>query len=95
MLAAKERVGVNSFLANASLYLEMTGHLVIAWMWLRQAQVAAARCESASGANEDFYRGKLQACAYFFNWELPKVQHQAKILGGLEPTCYEMQDSWF
>jgi butyryl-CoA dehydrogenase len=95
LLAAREEAGADLFLANASLYREMLGHLVIAWLWLRQAQVATRRMESATGANRDFYRGKLQACAYFFNWELPKVQYQANILAGLEPTCYDMQDNWF
>jgi butyryl-CoA dehydrogenase len=95
LLEARELSGADLFLANASLYLEMLGHVVIAWIWLRQAQTAARQCETASGANRDFYRGKLQACSYFFNWELPKVHHQAKILGSLEPTCYAMQDSWF
>ncbi|TWJ14183.1 acyl-CoA dehydrogenase [Geobacter argillaceus] len=95
LLEARELAGADLFLANASLYLEMLGHVVIAWIWLRQAQAAARQCETASGANRDFYRGKLQACSFFFNWELPKVHHQAKILGSLEPTCYAMQDSWF
>jgi alkylation response protein AidB-like acyl-CoA dehydrogenase len=95
LLAARDEAGADLFLANASLYREMLGHLVIAWLWLRQAQVATRRIESATGANRDFYRGKLQACAYFFNWELPKVQYQANILANLEPTCYDMQDSWF
>ncbi len=32
---------MNKTLANASLYLEAVGHVVIAWMWLEQALVAA------------------------------------------------------
>jgi butyryl-CoA dehydrogenase len=95
LLKAKERVGVDLFLANASIYLEMMGHVVIAWMWLRQAQVASRQVATDNVANQDFYRGKLQTCAYFFNRELPKVYYQAQILVSLESTCYEMQDNWF
>ncbi len=87
--------GIETYLANASLYLEMTGHLVLAWIWLRQASVACRRMESASGSDQKFYRGKLQACRYFFHWELPKVHYQSQILRNMDRTCLDMQDDWF
>jgi butyryl-CoA dehydrogenase len=95
LLAARDEVGPDLFLANASLYLEMLGHVVIAWMWLRQAETAARPCKSANGSSQDFYQGKIHTCRFFFAWELPKVRHQAHILESLEPTSYEMQDCWF
>jgi alkylation response protein AidB-like acyl-CoA dehydrogenase len=82
-------------LANASVYLEMAGHMVVAWIWLKQALVAVARLPEAGGADRDFYQGKLQACAYFFRWELPKTGHQNELLNNLDRTCFEMQDGWF
>jgi butyryl-CoA dehydrogenase len=57
-------------LANAFPYLEAFGHTVVAWLWLRQAVIAAAHTH---GAEADFYRGKLAAARYFFRWELPKA----------------------
>jgi butyryl-CoA dehydrogenase len=95
LLETREKVGADLFLANASTYLEMTGHVVIAWMWLRQAQAALKQKPNAGEACQDFYRGKLQACAYFFNQELPKINHQAELLVNLEPSCHEMRDNWF
>jgi alkylation response protein AidB-like acyl-CoA dehydrogenase len=82
-------------LANASLYLEMAGHTVVAWIWLRQALLAAAGLPSAQGPESDFYRGKLAACAYFYRWELPRTRHQNELLNNLDRTCFEMQDAWF
>jgi alkylation response protein AidB-like acyl-CoA dehydrogenase len=82
-------------LANASVYLEMAGHMVVAWIWLRQALVAVARLPGAQGPERDFYQGKLAACAYFFRWELPRTRHQNELLNNLDRTCYEMQDAWF
>src|SRR5437870_2142298 len=32
---------VERALANATIYLDMLGHIVIAWLWLQQAQTAA------------------------------------------------------
>jgi len=82
-------------LANSAVYLEMMGHIVIAWIWLQQALVAAEKVESASGEERAFYCGKLQACRYFFNWELPKTQAQQRLLDSLDRTCLDMQDEWF
>ena len=82
-------------LANASVYLDLVGHCVIAWMWLRQALVAREKLAAAEGAERDFYQGKLQACAFFFRWELPRTRQWAELLESLDATALEMQDSWF
>ncbi len=78
-------------LANASVYLEAFGHLVVAWIWM--AQSIAAR--SASGQDMDFYAGKQQACQWFFRWELPRVDAQLNLLAALDDTTLTMQDNWF
>jgi alkylation response protein AidB-like acyl-CoA dehydrogenase len=82
---------MNKTLANASAYLEAFGHAVVAWIWLQQALLAVGK----TGHDADFYRGKLQACAYFFKWELPKVQAQLDLLESIDTTTLDMQDSWF
>jgi acyl-CoA dehydrogenase len=82
---------MNKTLANASVYLEAFGHAVVAWMWLQQAMLAVGK----SGHDADFYQGKLQACAYFFKWELPKVQPQIDLLESIDTTTLDMQDAWF
>jgi len=82
-------------LANASLYLEACGHVVVAWLWLKQALIAVERVGAASPPERDFYQGKLQACQYFFRWELPRTRHQFELLNNLDRTCLEMQDAWF
>ncbi|MYN25224.1 acyl-CoA dehydrogenase [Duganella levis] len=83
---------LNKTLANASIYLEAVGHVVVAWIWLQQALLAAA---SLASGDTDFYRGKLQACLYFFQWELPKVGPQLELLASIDTTTLDMQDAWF
>ncbi len=78
-------------LANASVYLEAFGHVVMAWIWMEQALVATR----AGNKYEDFYRGKLQACQYFIHWELPKVRPMLSLLESLDTTTLEMKDNWF
>ena len=80
-------------LADATLYLDMLGHVVIAWMWLRQAIAAASRGQSATGDDSDFCAGKLAACRYFFRRELPKVYSQADLLERLDDTVLATQVS--
>jgi len=86
---------LNKTLANASVYLEAVGHVVVAWMWLDQALLASTRLAGAAALDADFYRGKLQACRYFFHWELPKVQPQLELLASIDTTTLDMQDAWF
>ena len=81
-------------LANATLYLDMAGHVVIAWMWLRQATAAASKLADRSG-DADFLKGKLLACRYFYAYELPKTRTQRALLGSLDETTLTMQPEWF
>ncbi|SPA49688.1 acyl-CoA dehydrogenase [Cupriavidus taiwanensis] len=87
---------VNVTLANASVYLEAFGHVVVAWIWLEQALLAQAALAQASGQeDQDFYRGKLAAAAYFFRFELPRVGPHLDLLASLDRTTLDMQDAWF
>ena len=78
----------DAVLANASAYLEAFGHIVLAWIWLEQA-------EAAAGNPGDFYQGKLQAARYFFATELPKTGPQIALLRSLDRTSLDMQANWF
>ncbi|MDT7544248.1 MAG: hypothetical protein QOE99_358 [Actinomycetota bacterium] len=75
-------------LANATIYLEAVGHVVIAWMWLEQLL-------AAEGKSGDFYDGKRAAGQYFFRYELPKTDPMLDLLASLDRTTVEMSPSWF
>ncbi|OGA18652.1 MAG: acyl-CoA dehydrogenase [Betaproteobacteria bacterium RIFCSPLOWO2_12_FULL_63_13] len=93
--AARDRAYAQTALANAHVFLEMAGHVTVAWIWLRQALVAETRLARVESPDADFYRGKLQACRYFFRWELPKTEHWHRLLNEPDSTCEDMQDEWF
>ena len=84
-------------LANATVYLDMFGRVVVAWIWLRQATVACRALEAGdiSQSEQDFYQGKLQAARYYIDWELPQTIQQAELLGANSLVCFEMRDEWF
>jgi alkylation response protein AidB-like acyl-CoA dehydrogenase len=96
LLQARVEKGIEVFLANSNSYLEMLGHTVIAWMWLRQALVAArAMTTTLSDDDTAFYQGKIQTCQYFYCFELPKVAVWSNLLSSLDLTVLEMQPNWF
>ncbi len=57
---------------NATPFLSAFGHVVMAWLWLEQA-VAASALEPRTRDEHAFVDGKLRACRFFFECELPKI----------------------
>ncbi|KKW91540.1 MULTISPECIES: acyl-CoA dehydrogenase [Sphingobium] len=74
-------------LANATLYLDATGTVVIAWLWLWQAMVAARAEETAIGAGRAFYQAKHATCDYFFRYMLPRAQIDLRLVEMLDDSC--------
>ena len=96
LLGSMLEKNIDLVLANSVKYLELFGNVVIAWIWLWQGVIAAkALSVDVHESEESFYRGKLQAMRYFFNYELPEIEVWAKILTDLDDTCYEMKADWF
>jgi alkylation response protein AidB-like acyl-CoA dehydrogenase len=80
-------------LANASAYLEAFGHLTVGMLWLDMAVVAT---QSLAGAGDgNFYRGKLAACSYFMQWELPRIGAYLAVLDPVDRSCLDMKEEWF
>jgi alkylation response protein AidB-like acyl-CoA dehydrogenase len=75
-------------LANAHVYLEAAGHLVVAWLWLEQALATGT-------SDSDFHQGKRQAAQYFWRWELPRVHHRFALLESLDRTVLDARPDWF
>lgn len=75
-------------LANATVYLEAVGHVVVAWIWLEQWLATGDK-------PGEFYDGKRQAARYFFRWELPRTGPQLDLLASLDRTTLDMAQGWF
>ena len=96
VLAERLRAGeARLALANASAYLTVVGHVLVGWMWLRQAQLAEAAMPTAGAADRDFYAGKLGACQWFFRHELPAVLPSLDTLRALDDTALAMRPEQF
>ena len=82
-------------LANATIFLDAMGHLVIAWMWLKQAVAATVGLDKGHEPDTAFYRGKLAAAQFFYRYELPKIQSNLAIVASLDSTCYDLASDQF
>lgn len=61
------------YLADATLFMDFFGTIIIAWQWLKIAV-------EAEGQEGDFYQGKVHTMKYFFKYELSRTNGLAKQL---------------
>ena len=87
MLAARQLDGADEALANATLYLEAAGHIVVAWIWLEQL-LAVGHSEGA------FYDGKRAAARFFYRYELPRTGPQLELLARVDRTVLDTEPAW-
>ena len=96
LLGSMLEKNIDLVLANSVKYLDLFGHVVIGWMWLQQATVAAAALTAEPHESDaNFYKGKLQAMRYFYHYELPEIEAWAALLMRLDDTCHAMDKDWF
>ncbi|MFK8053374.1 MAG: acyl-CoA dehydrogenase [Woeseiaceae bacterium] len=68
-------------LANATLFLDAFGHVVVGWLWLWQAIAVS------NDQDDDFATGKRLACQFFYRYELPKAITELGLVAELDSTC--------
>lgn len=94
-MAPLAKTDLTRYLANATAYADAFGHLVIGWMLLRQARVAAqALDKGAHGPDIAFYKGKLSACGHFFGSELGRIAHWMDIVTRQEADALDVEEDW-
>ncbi|MEY3736892.1 MAG: hypothetical protein RLZZ251_608 [Actinomycetota bacterium] len=58
---------------NTSRLLMAVGDVIISWLLLRQADIAATKIDAATGKDKEFYEGKIAAARYFVHNFLPLI----------------------
>ncbi|RCV50801.1 acyl-CoA dehydrogenase [Marinitenerispora sediminis] len=80
---------------NTTRLLLALGDLVLAWLLLRQAEVALARLDGASGADRDFYTGKVAAARFFTDQVLPRLSAERVVAQRVTLDLMELPESAF
>lgn len=93
-IASKE--GVERFLADATLYLELFGIITIGWQWLLQGLAVQNAVQGNVIKGEiEFYQGKIYTLKYFFHYELPKIEGLTSRLLEADGLTIKMDASLF
>jgi butyryl-CoA dehydrogenase len=72
---------VDHYLADATVFMEMMGYVVVGWQWLKQAVVAHEQVQKKSQTlTATFYEGILHTMKFFFRYELPHAEACAKTM---------------
>jgi len=81
---------------NTTRLLMAVGDLVIGWLLLRQAEVAAAALDSgASGKDVEFYKGKIAAAKWFAQNRLPLLAGERLAAEGTNLEIMELSEDAF
>lgn len=62
-----------NFLADATIFMEMVGHVVIAYQWLKMATVSEKLRAQNTSLEDRFYEAKIETMKFYFKYELPKA----------------------
>lgn len=85
-IAALRSAGRDVAMNNATYFLWAFGHAVMAWLWLEVAlETQRAAGEGEVGAS--FASGKLRACRYFFECELPKASAWLDVVAAMSDVA--------
>ncbi len=78
--AALQQGKKSSVLTNAMPFLHAFGHFAVGWLWIRQSSTATELLESENPKiNKAFLQGKIAACRYFFEYEIPEAEAWLRI----------------
>lgn len=96
LLGAAAGGNIDLFLADATLYLEFSGIICIAWQWLLQGIAAVKKLAAAASDEEkNFFTGKIFTLNYYYEYELPKIQGLSAMLKEMSGLTVKMRPEHF
>jgi alkylation response protein AidB-like acyl-CoA dehydrogenase len=95
MASAEDKREVYKVGLNSTRLLFAFGDVVLAWLLLRQAEVALTRIDGADAADKDFYTGKIAAARFFAEQFLPRLAAELRIAQGVTLDLMDVPESAF
>ncbi|MFJ9555509.1 acyl-CoA dehydrogenase [Nocardiopsis sp. NPDC101807] len=80
---------------NSTRLLMSFGDVVLAWLLLRQAEVALNGLDGADEADKDFYTGKIAAARFFAEQFLPRIAAELRVAEGVDLDLMDVPESAF
>ncbi|MFZ2634552.1 MAG: acyl-CoA dehydrogenase [Desulfosalsimonadaceae bacterium] len=76
-------------------FMEVTGDVVMAWMLLWRAQIAAEKLETAKKKDVPFYDGQLKSVQYFCNTVLPATLGKMNAILAADSAAIDIDEASF
>jgi butyryl-CoA dehydrogenase len=84
------------FLADATVFMDFLGTIVVGWQWLKTANAAQEVLEKNNGNQPNaFYESKIHTMKFFFTYELVKTKGLAKTLMNNEELTTSVSNDIF
>jgi len=81
---------------NTTRLVYVLGDVVVAWLLLRGAEVSLAALDAgATGADKDFYEGKVAAASFFARNVLPKLAGERVIAENIDDSIMSLSEAAF
>jgi alkylation response protein AidB-like acyl-CoA dehydrogenase len=66
---------IEKYLADANLFMELSGIITLGWQWLKMSAVAQQAINTGNTNNQTiaFYKSKIETMKFYFKYELPKL----------------------
>jgi len=76
-------------------FMEVAGDVVMSWMLLWRAKIAAEKLESAKKKDLPFYEGQIKSAQYFCNTVLPTSLGKMNAIMGMDGAAIEIDEASF
>jgi hypothetical protein len=80
---------------STSRALMAVGDVIISWLLLRQADIAAEKLPTATGKDADFYSGKIASAKFFVSTVLPHITADRKIVENTDNAIMDIAEGAF
>ena len=70
LMNVAQKEGIEVYLSDATLYLELFGTLILGWQWIKMVNT----CNENTSIDKTFAASKFLCFNYFFEYELPKSE---------------------
>jgi butyryl-CoA dehydrogenase len=84
------------FLADATVFMDFFGTIVIGWQWLKTATAAKEILKDESGVQEnEFYHSKVHTMKFFYTYEMSRTRGLAKTIMNTEELTIKASKEMF
>lgn len=87
--------GFNVAFAHSVPFLHTMGDVLMGWMLLWRAAVAAPKIEGAKGRDTAFYKGQIKSAQFYMDTVLPVVNGRMQSIQEASPAAMEIEEESF